>query len=757
MAGLNAKFAADFQSFYTAVDQANARLTDFTSGASRVESALNRMVDNFSGRKLIQDATLAAQAVESIGGAGKLTEDELQRVAQTAANAVAKMNAMGVEVPANIQALANRLEETETTINAVGDAAGRLAEQFLVMFAVTKITQWAESIGKGAEDLENLSLQTQTSVEDLQVLGTATQEYGVDSEQLGRALFQLSQRIAGGDASVVTGLHAMGLSIQDVKDKDPIDLFLTVERALAGVSGAARDAAAADLFGSRLGASLTAFAPKADEAIARARALADVIGTDDNHALAEMSRNLDLAETNLSKLAASLVGPVAQGFNTFFDAHAKGASYLSLFVGYLKDEVQTDLLGIQSTSHLADVIDQANQKTVAATAAKEKELGVSEQIPPVIDEETRVRQALAKVEEDANVQLADYQVEALNRLKELGALNAKNAAQIAGVNAEAFDKYKKAADAADAAAKKLADDQAKGIEELSKLDAQVTDDEVKHSATATEAKLADLKKQEDSAIASLKRIGQATDDNVAHVKADYDKLADDVGIDWSTIQSQSRAAHQDLADTALRTYQYMAEHASDFTSGALQKQLDKYRELEQAASAMGEATANAEDKAAKKTEEENKKLDDQKKKAEAVTQVFSTQYDLSTSKGLAAFEAANPNATVNAGVDYFKTHTLAQAIADGVVVLDGKLPGFAAGVEDFSGGPAVVGEDGPELVNLPRGASVLPLKGKRSTGGATQITVHQYVSGVWDLQSRIAMTAALSSQLHEAVGLSKQL
>jgi hypothetical protein len=40
-----------------------------------------------------------------------------------------------------------------------------------------------------------------------------------------------------------------------------------------------------------------------------------------------------------------------------------------------------------------------------------------------------------------------------------------------------------------------------------------------------------------------------------------------------------------------------------------------------------------------------------------------------------------------------------------------RVPGFAGGVENFSGGPAWVGERGPELVNLPKGSSVTPLGG----------------------------------------------
>ena len=36
------------------------------------------------------------------------------------------------------------------------------------------------------------------------------------------------------------------------------------------------------------------------------------------------------------------------------------------------------------------------------------------------------------------------------------------------------------------------------------------------------------------------------------------------------------------------------------------------------------------------------------------------------------------------------------------------IPGFANGVENFSGGLAMVGEAGPELVRLPRNSSVIP-------------------------------------------------
>jgi len=53
-----------------------------------------------------------------------------------------------------------------------------------------------------------------------------------------------------------------------------------------------------------------------------------------------------------------------------------------------------------------------------------------------------------------------------------------------------------------------------------------------------------------------------------------------------------------------------------------------------------------------------------------------------------------------------------------------KLPRFARGVENFSGGLAIVGERGPEIVNLPKGSSVIPNnKIAPVSGGNTTINI----------------------------------
>jgi phage-related protein len=65
------------------------------------------------------------------------------------------------------------------------------------------------------------------------------------------------------------------------------------------------------------------------------------------------------------------------------------------------------------------------------------------------------------------------------------------------------------------------------------------------------------------------------------------------------------------------------------------------------------------------------------------------------------------------------------------------IPGFADGVRNFGGGMAIVGERGPELVNLPKGSDVFSNEESRrmtSGGGGITIETMNIKSGVdWEL------------------------
>jgi hypothetical protein len=98
MAQLVGHLSADFSSFTRAVDESVIKLRGFEGDAGKVGTALNKMGDSLSGRKLIQDALLMAEAVEKIGGASKLTDAELAKLGRTAGEADRRRGSAGAAV-----------------------------------------------------------------------------------------------------------------------------------------------------------------------------------------------------------------------------------------------------------------------------------------------------------------------------------------------------------------------------------------------------------------------------------------------------------------------------------------------------------------------------------------------------------------------------------------------------------------------------------------------------------------------------------
>ncbi len=110
---ITAKFAADFAAFQSAVDQADVKLAEFEGNSNKVTAGLTRMANSLSGTNIIQQATLAAQAVDKVGGVAVLTQQELARVGQIAQEAAAKLQALGQEVPPKIQNLADAFKKSQ--------------------------------------------------------------------------------------------------------------------------------------------------------------------------------------------------------------------------------------------------------------------------------------------------------------------------------------------------------------------------------------------------------------------------------------------------------------------------------------------------------------------------------------------------------------------------------------------------------------------------------------------------------------------
>ena len=171
---ITGRFVADFSDFDAACKQAEVELKGLETGSERVEKSLNRMVDQFSGRKLIQDANLMVEAVERLGGASQLTEKELQRVSAKAAEAAEKMRALGMDVPKGLDTLATATKGAGTAAESSAGGFGALGKQLLGMaagyFTVGTIINFGKAVLEAGDAIQKMADQTGLSVDEVQSL-----------------------------------------------------------------------------------------------------------------------------------------------------------------------------------------------------------------------------------------------------------------------------------------------------------------------------------------------------------------------------------------------------------------------------------------------------------------------------------------------------------------------------------------------------------------------------------------------------------
>lgn len=248
---ITAKFVADFSPFTDAVNKAEVELRSFEQNASKVGKSLNSMVDNFSGRKLIQDATLMAEAVERIGGPTKLTQNELQRLGARAQEAAEKMHKLGVDVPPGIQKIAAAAQDAEKPTLAMSTAFSALKGIVTGFLAVNVVSWFTDNVKAGiayGDMLVNLHAKTDLTYRDLQILEDLGISAGVSVESLANAVQLLQQRI--GDGSARKGIHDLGLSFDEIRRQTPGDQFASIGEAIARIEDPTiRAKVAAEVFG----------------------------------------------------------------------------------------------------------------------------------------------------------------------------------------------------------------------------------------------------------------------------------------------------------------------------------------------------------------------------------------------------------------------------------------------------------------------------------------------------------------------------
>jgi len=243
---LTAKFQADFTSFYSAVQKAEGHLATFQKDADDVGKSLDKMTDQFSGRDILQQATLMSKAIKDVGGVAVLTDQELRRLGPTFAEATAKAQKMGVDVPQDFkditkaaEGVAEPTDNWSSSLNLVKGGIAAIVSSGLVKF----LWDSAEAGIKWAGTLSRMHAQTDISYKDLQILQDVAIETSTDMSTLTKSVQVLQERL--GDKSAYAGLRQLGINVDAILKMNPAEQFGEVAKAIAKIEDPTKRAAAA--------------------------------------------------------------------------------------------------------------------------------------------------------------------------------------------------------------------------------------------------------------------------------------------------------------------------------------------------------------------------------------------------------------------------------------------------------------------------------------------------------------------------------
>lgn len=256
---LTGKLLGDFSSFVDAVAKADTSLKNFQGNAGKVQDALNKMGDSFSGRKIITDAELATKAVTDIGGATKLTEAEQARLNATLTEALAKYKVLGQQAPEAMVQLAAQTKQVETAMAAIPKQTtnilgglGSLASAIGIGFSIGAVVNFGKSVFDSASKIHDLAEQMGISTDAVQGFKFAAEQAGSSLDTVGTALTKMNEKLAIGDKSTINALKDAGLSFQEIRNMKPEDAFLAITDAVAKIADPMKQAeVAVALFGKR--------------------------------------------------------------------------------------------------------------------------------------------------------------------------------------------------------------------------------------------------------------------------------------------------------------------------------------------------------------------------------------------------------------------------------------------------------------------------------------------------------------------------
>lgn len=320
MAGPVAKFKADFSDFTRQVREGIRSVEELQRASGVSEAGIQRMERAFSGERIIRDATEAAQAVERIGGASRLTEAEQARVNRTVQEALAKYKALGVEAPADLQRLAGATENAAEKVRAFENPLQQVKQLMSAAFSVQMVKQAFTAFTEFTGKLTDLSAKTGIGTSALQALNLVTMQAGLEMEQVAAGVSRMGRNLVEGNSSAVAGVKALGLSTSDLLRMSPDQAFATIGEKIAGIKNPAEQSAAAvAIFGKNGADYLPAFTTNMRAALDEAQRSGPILGDQMVKAGDDAGDALDRLKLAGITLLGNMFGPLAPAIRSVAD------------------------------------------------------------------------------------------------------------------------------------------------------------------------------------------------------------------------------------------------------------------------------------------------------------------------------------------------------------------------------------------------------------------------------------------------------
>jgi hypothetical protein len=707
---ITGKFDVDFSSFSAAVDAADVKLKTFDDDSKKVEASLSKMSNALSGQKMIQEATLMAEAVERIGGTSKLTEAELARLGTQAADAVDKMQRLGLDVPAKMQALADATkataDQTSAWSGALSTATGYLSA-FGINATLSGIVSFTASVFESASAIHDMGERLGISAEAVQGFKFAAEQAGSSLDAVGSAITKMNKNLAEGNQSTVGALKEAGLSFEAIRSMKPEDAFLTITDAIAKMPDPMeRSDVTLKLFGK----SAAELLPAITEGFRAAADGAQKMSNDTVNALeraedawTKLRNSVVIATGSIIADTIDATTHITSSWGNFFqfltDAGTSGfgaATALATMNERLKDTYEVVgpvQQGVHQTKEETDAAAAAfkkwEQAMVELDSAGQGWQGTLNTIDGTVVEAIKYyldagvsQQALATA-----FGLTDVQVKAVDQSMKAYAETLKAVQKIEGDHVkEAETNYLGLSKAENDFTQKRFENAGKAATEIEKINAQLTDDYNKQTMSRAAYEDAKIWETAQKQIDAFTKTGATA----AQVTDFSNKIWEEAAIKASEVDWTSSQTITDITKQAIDGVQKMAAAGA----AAIQS-------LQGGVKLPGSSTETA----------------------------FGQNY-LTAPNG--AKVPLGPGGTLPD--NWMDLYSGKSSFSSGI----SNLPRFAGGVTDFAGGLAIVGERGPELVHLPGGSDVIPNLG----GGSGKVSITIQVTQPFGTPEAIARAVA---------------